>query len=59
MFEEFPRSESRKAIQVLIMNVKTARTMVKAMLPLRLAPFKIGINPKMLFNQIKKNTVNK
>ncbi len=41
------------------MNVKMAKVNVKAILPLTFAPLNIGINPKILLIQIKKNTVNK
>src|SRR5690606_16217993 len=44
---------------VVIINVNIANVKVNAIFPLTLAPFKIGIKPKILLIQIKKNTVNK
>ena len=43
----------------MIINVITARVNVKAIFPLKFAPFKIGINPKILLIQIKKKIVSK
>ena len=42
-----------------MMKVKIASVAVNAIFPLKLAPFKIGINPKILLIHIKKKMVNK
>ena len=48
------------AYTLVIIIVIKANKKVKAMLPVKFAPpGKKGINPKILFNQIKKKTVNK
>ena len=48
------------ALSVVIIKTIDARIMGTAMLPVRFAPpGKIGIRPRRLFNQIKKNTVSK